>query len=342
MALAASQPVYSVVVPVFESDSSVRELVERVRIVFEEVLGVAYEVILVDDGSRSPATWETCRELAADSACVTAIQLMRNYGKPGAVLCGLEHVRGSYVITLDDDLQQRPEDIPLLIDHREHDVVVANFTRRRDSRFTQLASWLKGYLDRIILGLPCRMSPLKLFKAQVARRMLQIRTPRPFIPALMASITRDFVVVLVPHEESRHGASRYTLRARVRQLSNLLINNSTLLLRSLGVFGVAVALAGFAFALSVIGRTLLGSPPLAGWASLVVINLVFGGLILIALGIAGEYLIRILEAIGDKPPYLVRQIVPAAAAGDEGRCEPAAETRPPRRGESRSTTRVIR
>lgn len=328
---AKSDPIYSVVVPVFESSTSVRELVTRLAAVFEQQLTVSYEVILVDDGSFSPDTWTTCRRLADDSELVTAIRLTRNYGKPGAVLCGLEHARGRFVVTIDDDLQQRPEDIPALIEHQEHDVVVANFERRRHGRFTVAASWVKGHLDRIILGLPCRMSPLKLFKAEVAKAVLEVRTSHPFIPALLASVTKDFVAVVVPHEESSHGRSRYTLRRRVRQLSNLLISNSTLLLRGFGVFGVLVAVGGFGFAISVIARTLLGSPPLPGWASLVVINLVFGGLILVALSLMGEYLIRILDGVSNKPAYVVREIVTARvsnadvpALGERKKATPAA------------------
>ena len=304
-------PTYSVVVPVYESNRSISELVSRLRAVFENSIQAAYEIILVDDGSRSPLTWQTCERFAREYPSIVAIRLMRNYGKPGAVLCGLTHARGQFVITIDDDLQQRPEDIPALITHQSHDVVVAHFASSQHDQLTKIGSWIKRAFDRVILGLPCPMSPLKLFKAEVARGMLQIRTPYPFIPALLASVTQDFVSVVVSHETSRHGKSRYTFRRRVRQFSHLLINNSTLLLRCLGVLGVTVAFGGFVFALTVVLRRLFGAPIFPGWASLMVINLVFGGLILLALGIVGEYLIRILEGISNKPAYLIRQIVTA-------------------------------
>ena len=324
-------PLYSVLVPVYESDSSVVELVERLSAVFEKQLRTSYEVILVDDGSQSPSTWPTCERLAREFSGVIAIRLMRNYGKAHAILCGLKHVSGRYVITIDDDLQQRPEDIPALVQHQEHDVIVANFVTRRHRRLTILSSWTKGLFDRVILGLPCRMSPLKLFKAEVAEAMLKVRTSYPFIPALMAHGTSDFFPVDVQHEKSRHGKSRFTLRRRIKQLSNLLINNSTLLLRTFAFIGGLVALSGFAYAASIIFRRLLGAPPQPGWTSLVVINLVFGGLILIALGIVGEYLIRILEGISNKPPYRVRQIATSKGRSDgkgRGDEEPAKRGRP--------------
>ncbi len=304
-------------VPVYESDRTVVELVRRLRAVFEDRLKAGYEVILVDDGSRSPATWATCQRLAREQPGVVAVRLMRNYGKAAAVLSGLERVRGRWVITLDDDLQQRPEDIPALVRHRDHDVVVAEFKDRRHGRLTVLASWIKSYFDRLILGLPCRMSPLKLFKAEVARGMLRIRTPHPFIPALMAHTTTDFVPVAVRHEASGHGKSRYTWRRRARQFSNLLISNSSLLLRWFGAFGLVFSSGGFAFALLVLLRKIFGSPPLPGWTSLMVVNLVFSGLILIALAIVGEYLIRILEGVSHKPSYLVREIAGDPRHGSE-------------------------
>jgi dolichol-phosphate mannosyltransferase/undecaprenyl-phosphate 4-deoxy-4-formamido-L-arabinose transferase len=303
------RPSYSVVVPVYESDHSVRELVERLVQVFETTLAATYEVILVDDGSRSPATWSTLTELTRSNERVTAIRLMRNYGKPGAVLCGLGHARGQWIITIDDDLQQRPEDIPELVKYQDHDVVVANFTQRRHGLFIRLSSWVKSKFDRIILKLPCKMSPLKLFKAEVAAAMLQVQTAHPFIPALLAYATKDFVPVEVTHEQSRHGRSRYNFYRRCKQASNLIIGNSSLLLRALGAIGGGVAFSGFGFAVFVVARKLVGRPIQPGWASLVVINLVFGGLIPLALSIIGEYLIRILEGTSQKPPYIVRQII---------------------------------
>jgi dolichol-phosphate mannosyltransferase/undecaprenyl-phosphate 4-deoxy-4-formamido-L-arabinose transferase len=306
-------PDYSVVVPVFESTHSIIELVDRLAAVFRDVLNADHEVILVDDGSRTPETWSICESLAGSRPSVTAVRLTRNYGKPGAVLCGLAQARGRFVVTIDDDLQQRPEDVPELAKLKDHDVVVARLEKRRHGPLVLLSSWLKDKFDRLILGIPCRMSPLKLFKAEVARGMLQITTPYPFIPALMSQITDDFVSVRLEHQPSRHGPSRYSFRRRFLQFSNLLISNSTILLRSLGIVGFSVSGAGFAFALTVLARRLYGVPTLTGWASLVVINLLFGGLTLIALGVVGEYLLRILEGVSSKPAYHVRTVLSSQA-----------------------------
>ncbi|MCP4204939.1 MAG: glycosyltransferase family 2 protein [bacterium] len=304
-----TRPKYSVVVPVYKSDRTLVELVKRLRVVFEETLEASYEILLVDDGSDSPETWETCERLARQHVTVGSIQLMRNYGKPGAVLCGLGHARGQWIVTIDDDLQQRPEDIPLLVEHEDHDVVVAHFRNRATSLGSRAASWLKSQFDRAILRLPCRMSPLKLFRSEVAAGMLTMRTSYPFLPALMAHVTDDFVSVPVTHAVSRHGRSRYSWTRRVKQFSNLVISNSSLLLRLLGAVGLIVGSSGLGFAVVILFRKLAGQPIQPGWSSLVVINLVFGGLILIALGLIGEYLLRILEGTSRKPAYFARRVV---------------------------------
>jgi hypothetical protein len=316
------RPRYSVVVPVYNSDRSVEELVERLENVFDRVLKATYEVILVDDGSASVTTWPTLRRLAEERPWVSSIRLMRNYGKASAILCGLTHMRGKWVVTIDDDLQQRPEDIPELIKYEDHDVVVGNFTTRRHDRFTVVTSRIKSCFDDLILGLPCKMSPLKLFKAEVAEGMLQIQTNRPFIPALMAHVTRDFVPVHVDHCSSRHGESRYSVFRRFQQFLNLLIGNSSFLLRVFGAIGFAVALVGFGSAIYVVARKILGYSILPGWASLVVINLVFGGFVLMGLSIIGEYLIRILEGSSRKPPYVIREMVGLDKAHEGGAHSP--------------------
>ena len=109
-----SVPTFSVVIPVYESSDSVVELTARLRSVFEQTIKESFEIILVDDGSISSQTWPTLEGLVREDMRVSAIRLMRNYGKPGAIICGLSRARGKWIITIDDDLQQIPEDIPKL------------------------------------------------------------------------------------------------------------------------------------------------------------------------------------------------------------------------------------
>jgi len=300
-------PVYSVVVPVFESGPSVERLVERTADLFERRLKVGYEIILVDDGSRNPRTWATLRALAKARRQVSALRLMRNYGKPAAVLCGLAQARGRWVVTLDDDLQQRPEDIAQLVKHQAHDVVVAIYPRKHHSLAVRLASAVKGRFDRHVLGLPCRMSPLKLIARPVVEEMLKVRAGRPYIPALLAHATSDFKPVELEHRASEAGASRYTFGRRLRQFSNLIISNSGFLLRATGIFGALVLTVGVGLAGYLLTLWLAGAAALSGWQAVIAVNLVLGGAGLLGLGFMGEYLIRIVELASDKPPYAIRE-----------------------------------
>lgn len=300
-------PRYSVVVPVYESSDSVDELVGRLVSVFRDVIDSTFEIILIDDGSINPETWLTLQKLDKDNVEVKSLKLMRNFGKAAAVLCGIQIAQGRWLVTIDDDLQQRPEDIPKLIEHEEHDVVVANFYSRKDSKLTIFTSWVKSIFDYMILKVPCRMSPLKLFKSEVAKGMLTIQTARPFIPAMMSYVTTDFVEVKVEHDVSKHGSSRYGFRRRFKQFLNLVIGNSSILLRFVAMIGVLTAISGFLYTLFIIYRKLFGVNIEPGWTSIMAMILIFGGANLIVLGIIGEYLIRILEGSSLKPAYIVRE-----------------------------------
>ncbi len=298
-------PTYSIVVPVYESSASVTALTHRLHAVFASD-GLSHEIILVDDGSRNPDTATALTQLEATIDGVRVVHLTRNFGKAGAVLCGFALARGEWIVTIDDDLQQRPEDLPRLLELRHHDVVVATFGRKRHSLIPRMGSHLKSWFDRQILGLPIAMSPLKLIKSSVVREALNIRTPRPFIPALLAYVTDDFVAVPLEHQGSSHGASRYNLSRRLSQAANLILGNSSILLRMAGIFGATASLVSLLYASSIVVRKLLGDPIQAGWASLVVVNLSLGGLILVVLSIIGEYLIRILDGASARPPFIVR------------------------------------
>lgn len=314
-------PDFSVIIPAYNSDDSLVELCNRLERVFIEVMQTSYELVIVNDGSSNPSTWPTIQRIS-QRPHVLAINLMRNYGKPGAIMCGIAHASGRWLITIDDDLQQLPEDIPKLAELRSHDVVVGELQARQHSWWIRLSSRIKAQFDRIILGVPCRMSPLKLINADVAQGMLEVSTPRPFIPALLCNVTTDIVSVPVQHESSQAGSSRYSLLKRFSQFSNLLIGNSSLLLRSIGLIGATAAFAGFIFALYTMVRILLGEEIVPGWASLIVINLTFGGLILIALGINGEYLLRTLEHSSNRPAYRVRTLLRREDHPDQERNPP--------------------
>lgn len=308
MSKTAKTPEYSVIVPVYQSDKTVVELVARTSRVFDETLKASFEILLIDDGSDNPDTWPTLEQLARENPNVRAIRLTRNFGKPSVILCGFHHVRGDWVVTIDDDLQQIPEDIPALAAHRDHDVVVARYPRLQFSWHVALTGRIKRMFDAKVLGLPVRMTPFRICRRSVIDAVLKMQAGRPYIPALLARVTSDFVDVPLEHHPSKVGPSRYNYWRRMRQFGNLIISYSGLFARVWGLIGgVSVVLGILAGLLTL----LFADGATSFWGGLILSAIfLIGGLILMALGIVGEYLIRIVELTSKRPPYVVRDTIP--------------------------------
>ncbi|QLC22265.1 glycosyltransferase [Parasphingopyxis sp. CP4] len=304
--MTAPNPEYSIVVPVYQSGPQLRDLVERLAIVFDQVLNTSHEIILVDDGSTSPVTLALLPELAA-SPNVCVVRLTRNFGKPGAVLCGLAHSSGDWVVTIDDDLQQLPEDIPKLVVHRDHDMVTATHTRHHSGGAREITSRIKRFFDTHSLGYSVSLSALKVIRRPIVDGMLKISTNKPFIPALIREITTDVVAVETELQESAYPRSRYTFRARWVQFSSLLFGNSGFLLRCFVWLGGSLVALGLMLAIGLLSFMILGRDPGfdGGWLSALI--LFVGGANMMAVGTTGEYLIRIMAISSGKPAYVVRE-----------------------------------
>lgn len=296
----------SVVVPVYNSP----DLPELHRRISAALGARRWELVLVDDASPDPAVWPSIEKLCRADGRVRALQLSRNFGQQAATLCGLAESRGRSVVTMDDDLQHRPEDIERMLSAAGvHDIVIAQFPRRHHSRFKRCTSWMKWKFDQWILGAPegVRYSSFRVLSRTVVDGMMSIHTPHPFIPALMLCVSRDVVGVEATHDTRLHGEGGYTLRKLFSVFSNLLINNSSLLLRAIGQIGILSAGLSIAYGALIFYRRFVQEISVPGWASLMVAVTFLGGLALLSLGVIGEYLIRIIESSETKPTYFVRR-----------------------------------
>ena len=217
---------FSIVVPVYNSTGSLEMLGQRIGAVFSGSLKSDYEIIFVDDASPNPLTWPALVRLAATNPHVKAIRLKRNSGQQAATLCGLAESLGRYVVTIDDDLQHRPEDIPLLAARSGHDIVIGQYSGTGRSRLRRLAGGLKSRFDRIFFGVPPSISltPFRLINRSVIDRLLQINSPFPFVPALLFQVSKDAVGVQVSHDFRSDGISGYTPVKLVRVLACLIFN----------------------------------------------------------------------------------------------------------------------
>jgi glycosyltransferase involved in cell wall biosynthesis len=300
-------PRVSVVIPVYGSPV-LETLTQRI----EEVLGQtgeSFEIIFVDDGSPDAGTWPTLQRLTREHDRVRAIQLTRNFGQQAATLCGLREAQGEVVVTLDDDLQHDPRDILALLALRDHDIVIGQFQQKEHHFLRRAASRVKKVFDEIVIGKPkhLQLSSFRLLSRIIVDGILSMRTPHPFLPALMFHVTKDVVGVPISHSRRAAGRSGYTLRKLLRLFSYLVINNSSILLRTAAYAGLIFALVSFSLAAGVIYRKLVHGIAVQGWTSLFAAGMLMGGLMLVSIGIVGEYLIRIIETSESRPTYFVRR-----------------------------------
>ena len=308
-------PLYSIIIPVYNTEKSLFDLSDRLKATFDQ-LGASFEILFVDDCSPNPKTWPALKELA-QRPYVRAFRFTRNFGQQPATICGLEKARGAYMLTLDDDGQHAPEDIPKLLEKKEHDIVIAELLDKKHSISKRIFSMIKSKFDEIILGKPknLQLSAFRVMNRVTVNGMLQLtNTPYPFIPAMMFYVTKDITGVVIPHHERSEGETGYTFRKMMRLFQNLLVNNSSLLLRFMGNMGITISILSFLLGLFFLYKKLFFKIESVGWASIIVSVLFIGGMVLFCLGVLGEYLIRIINTVERRPIYLVKESLEEHAA----------------------------
>jgi len=306
----ASNIKYSIIVPCYNSgEATLSELIERIKGVFQKTIKESYEIILVEDRSVDERTWPVVRNLAEDNAEVRSFRLSRNFGKLSAVMCGYQYSRGDFILMMDDDLQHSPEDIPLLIEQKSHAIVMANFKQRQAGIFARFGSYIWNWFMTVLINKPRHvyMSPFNLVNRYVIDAILKMNVSYPMIGAMMLHVTRDISMVEVKHCAREEGRSGYTLGKKITQFSNLVINNSSLLLRLVAYIGFIISSISFFTILYLVFAWFLWGGTLMGWTSLMVVVLFIGGAILASIGVIGEYLFRIINGIESRPAYVVAE-----------------------------------
>ena len=302
----------SLVIPVYNEEKNLPALMSRIRPVMS-ALGRAWEIILVDDGSRD-ASLEMLKGFTVDPE-VRVVELTRNYGQHAAVLAGFSIVRGGIVVTLDADLQNPPEEIPRLIDTMEEggfDVVGTIRRGRKDSLLRIIPSRIVNMVARKITGV--RMTDwgcmLRAYRRTVVERMITCHEHATFIPALATHFGKRVTEIEVAHEERYSGKSNYPLRKLINLQFDLVASFSELPIKLIMYGGVLLAALGVCFgAFLVIARLVYGAVWAAqGVFTLFAILFVFVGLQFFALGLIGEYIGRIYREVRKRPEYVIDHI----------------------------------
>lgn len=299
----------SVVIPVYQSANSLSELVARLTAVLERT-SQGYEIILVNDGSPD-ASWGVIKGLAHQHGTVRAFDLARNYGQHNALLAGIRAARHDVIVTLDDDLQHPPEEIPKLLEKlaSDYDVVYGTPVTRPHSWWRSGASAFMKIVLRGAFGaaMAREISAFRAFRTSLRRAFGAYSGPFVSIDVLLSWGTTRFAAVPVLQERRHHGVSRYTLRALVRHTLNMVVGFSVLPLRTASVLGLALSAFGGIVLVYVLGLFIWQGSSVPGFPFLASIIAIFSGAQLLVLGIIGEYLAGVHYRAMGRPPYVIRE-----------------------------------
>ena len=305
----------SAIVPVYNGEASLRELVSRLETVLSAVAHT-FEVVLVNDGSRD-RSWDVICRLAQAHHWVRGIDLMRNYGQHNALLAGIRTARHEVIITLDDDLQNPPEEIPKLLDRlaEGYDVVYGTPMQEQHGFWRDIASRVTKLALQSAIGAETarNVSAFRAFRTQVRDAFINYQSPFVSIDVLLTWGTTRFTATSVRHDPRQVGASNYTFRKLMTHALNMMTGFSVLPLQLASLIGFGFTLFGLLVLVYVVGRYLIQGGSVPGFPFLASIIAIFSGAQLFALGIVGEYLARMYQRTMQRPVYIVRSVANIAA-----------------------------
>jgi glycosyltransferase involved in cell wall biosynthesis len=299
----------SIVIPVYNGASSIAELVGALE---ELSIEGGHEIVLVNDGSPDDSL-AVCRGLLDKARVpITLVNLARNYGEHNAVMTGLRRTSGAHVITMDDDLQNPPEEVERLLAFAQRSGKEAIYTYYDDKRhalWRNLGSRFANRVADFVLDKPrgLYLSSFRCMSAFVVREITRYQGPFPYIDGLILQVTHDIDRLLVHHLPRAVGRSNYTLRRLLRLWTSMFVNFSVMPLRLSTLTGFILSLLGAIGGAMAIAEAVFSSPP-PGWASLFAAVLLLSGVQLMILGIVGEYLGRLYLTANGKPQAVVKEV----------------------------------
>ena len=303
---------YSVVVPVYNSEHTLHELYERVSKVFDETLQEEFEMILVDDGSKDHS-YEVMEELHDKDNRVKIIQQARNFGQHPALLCGFKYVKGDFIITMDDDLQHPPEEIPKLVkvmnERYDVDVIIAKYEGRQHNIIRRMGTWVSVYATSKMLKKPrdLEITSFRLIRRFIVDAIVKMDVHLPQIGNLLVQTSNRIINVPVHHDARKYGKSGYSFKRLAKDLIYDITTNSAFPLIVVRDLGITSFIISVVLALFYLFRYFLYGVSVEGWTTLVLFMLGYNGVILLSIGIIGEYLMHILDEAKKMPNYVERR-----------------------------------
>lgn len=303
---------YSIIVPCYKSAHTIRQVVELTAAKMEEMGRTPYEFVLVDD--YSPDGGDTICELRAvadDHPYVKVIELAQNSGQHNAVMAGLNYAEGDVLIAMDDDLQTHPSQLPAMFEEfdKGYDIVYGYYPEKHHSAFRNFGSWVNSTSVRILIGKPkdLKTSSFWIIRKFVRDYVIQYKSHYTHLQGLFLRTTRNIASVPVEHFDRAYGSSGYTFKKLISLWSNIM-GYSIVPLRIAQRTGVFFAILGILGALAIILKKIFAPTSAVGWYSMMVSICFFSGLIMMFLGVIGEYLGRMFKGMTNDPQFVVRQV----------------------------------
>jgi len=271
-----------------------------------------FEVIFVNDCSKDTSL-SVLTELFRNRDNVIVVDLYTNFGQQNALMCGFHYCRGQYIITMDDDLQNPPEEMPKLIDklNEKYDAVFGTYTEKKDKFYKNLGSVLFRKLNHRIFNITndLKFSSFRIIKREIINEIKNNETSYPYISGMLVQVTRNIANVVLKHEKRQYGRSNYTFRKLIQISLNLLVNHSTMPLRFFSYIGLTVSILSFSIGLGFMIKQLISGLAPPGWTSLIVLVSFYNALILIIFFILGIYISRLLKESAHQKQYSVRKVL---------------------------------
>lgn len=300
----------SFIIPCYRSEKTIAHVVAEIEETMNAMGKYGYEIVLVNDCSPD-GTFNTIRGLCAEKSYVKGINFARNFGQHSALMAGLRHAEGDYVVCLDDDGQTPADEVGKLLEKLEegYDAVYASYAHKQHSLFRNMGSRVNDWMTRVMLGKPKELQVSSYFAVQrfIVEDMIKYENSYPYVIGLVLRATKNVVNVPVNHREREEGRSGYTMKKLLALWLNGFTAFSVLPLRLATTIGVGCAGLGFIYGIYTIVKKFINPEVPMGFSSVMAALVFFGGMIMVMLGLVGEYIGRIYISMNNSPQYVIRE-----------------------------------
>ena len=312
----------SFVIPCYRSGQTLPAVIQEIKETMDSMDSYEYEIILINDCSPDD-TFDVITRICRENDNITGINLARNFGQHSALMAGFHYVKGDVIVCLDDDGQTPADEVGKLLEGIEKgaDVVYARYNHKRHSAFRNFGSHINELMTRIMLGKPKELYVSSYFAARrfVVEEMTRYEYAYPYVIGLVLRSTQNIINVDVQHRDRQAGESGYTLKKLLGLWFNGFTAFSVKPLRIATVTGVVCAFCGFAYGIYTIIKKIFIKPPdlVIGFSALMSVTVFMGGMLMLMMGMVGEYLGRMYISVNNSPQYVIREIVGKEAAEEK-------------------------